>query len=93
VEGLVPVLALGHGAQDPVADAGQWRSDHQRADRPGRLAGDRLGDPAADVIPGDHRGFQAQLIHEAENAPRLRLRGVGAAGVLRVLVGLTESAP
>jgi hypothetical protein len=54
VERLVPELLLGLRPQDPVADPRQRRRDDQGADQIGPVGGDGLGDPAADVVAGQH---------------------------------------
>jgi len=93
VKGLVPELPLGLRLQDPVADPGQRRRDHQGADQIRSLSRDRLGDPAADVIPGDrHRRFEPELPDQPDQAASLGGRGVLVGRLHEVLVRLAEPA-
>jgi hypothetical protein len=90
VEGLVPELPLGLRGEDPVSDPRQRRRDDQGPDQIGPVPGDGLGDPAADVIAGDDRPSQRQLIDQPDDAAGLS-RGVVLASRIRlVLVGLAE---
>ena len=91
VERLVPELLLGLRLQDPVADSGQRRRDDQRADQIRPVPGDGLGDPAADVVAGQHRLAEAQFLDQPDEAPGLGGGGVLAGRVGLVLVGLPES--
>jgi hypothetical protein len=89
VERLVPVLVR---AQDPLADAGHRRGEHQRADRVGARRRDHAGDAAPDVVAHDHRAVEAELVDQAEHARRLRLGAVGLPRRAVVAVGLAEAA-
>jgi hypothetical protein len=90
VERLVPELLLRPRAEDPVTDPGQRGRDHQRPDQAGPLAGDGLGDPAADVIAGQHRPAEPELLDQRDDAARLRGRGVLTARLGLVPVRLAE---
>ena len=92
VERLVPELALGLGLQHPPAAAGQRRGDHQGPHPLGGGRGGGLGDPAADVVAGQHRVGQAELVDQPEHAPGLGGRRVGLGRRGRVLVGGAEAA-
>jgi hypothetical protein len=91
VKGLVPELLLGPRLQDPVADARQRRRDDQGPDQIGTVPGDGLGDPAADVIAGDHRPAQAQFLDQPDDAPGLGSRVVLTGRIGLVLVRLPEA--
>jgi hypothetical protein len=90
VERLVPELLLCLRAEDPVADTWQRGRHHQRPDQIGPLPGHGLGDPAADVITGEHRPAEPQFPDQRDDAACLRGRGVLAARLGRVPVRLAE---
>jgi hypothetical protein len=91
VEGLVPELALRVRAQDAVADSGQRRRQHQRADRVRTLPRDRLRNAAADVVAHEDRPIEAQLVDQGEDARGLSVGEVGRRRSV-VAVGLAEAA-
>jgi hypothetical protein len=83
VEGLVPELPLGLRGEDPLSDPRQRRGENQGADQIGPVPGDGLGDPAADVIAGDDRPTQRQLVDQPDDAA-----GLGGGVVLAGRIGL-----
>jgi hypothetical protein len=91
VERLVPELAYRLGAEHALAGARQRRRERQRAHRVRRVTCDRLRDPAADVVAGDQRPLEPQLVDQAEHTACLRDRRVRVARGLGVLVGLPEA--
>ena len=92
VKRLVPELPHRVRAEDALPGARQRRRDDQRAHHLRRVARDRLRDPAADVVAGDHRRVEPELLDQADHTARLRHRRVGLGRRLRVLVGLPEAA-
>jgi hypothetical protein len=92
VEGLIPELLLGLRAEHAIPRAGQRRTDHERPRPFGKNTGDGLGGTAADVIAGQYRAAQPQLVDQACDAARLRGGRVGIGGRPVMLVRLAEAA-
>jgi hypothetical protein len=88
---LIPELPLRRLAQDSVTHAGQRRGDDQGPDQARGDASDLLRNPAADVVAGDHRSPQAQLLDQTDHARRLRPHRIRATRLLRMLVGFPEA--
>jgi len=68
VKVLVPELRLCRGIEHSTPRARRRRGDDQRPDAVrGRLR-DRLGDPAADVVPGQDEGAERELVKKSHHA-------------------------
>ena len=90
MEWLVPELLLRPRAENPVADPRHRGRNHQLPDQIGPLTRDGLGDAAADVITGEHRPAEFELLDQRDDAARLCGRGVLADRLRRVPVRLAE---
>src|SRR6266516_5869108 len=77
-------------AENPVADPRHRGRNYQLPDQIGPLARDGLGDATADVITGEHRPVESQLLDQRDDAARLCGRGVPADRLRRVAVRLAE---
>ena len=73
MKGLVPELSLRLGREHAVAGTGQRRRYDECSHPVRKRPSDGLSDAAPDVITGQHRRPQAELVDESDNAPRLRV--------------------
>ena len=89
---LVPELLLRPGREDAVADAWYRRRDDERAHPIRGCASQGLGYAAADVVAGDHRRTQLQLLDQSDHAAHLSVGRVLLGRTGRVLVGFTKAA-
>jgi hypothetical protein len=92
MERLIPEFPLRPGPQDPLANAGQRRRDDQGADQVRSFARHRLGDPAADVVTGDHGPVEPEFRDQPGDAAGLGRGRVLAGRIGPVLVRLAEPA-
>ena len=77
-----PVRRIATSTRGTIADQGP--------DPIGALARERLGDPAADVVPREHGPVQIEFVDQSLDAARLRVGAVLLGRIRRVLVGPAE---
>ena len=78
------------GVEQPLPGAGHRRGHHQCPDALRGLAGDDLGDAAADVVPGQDDRPEPELVEQPRHAAGLGVARVALVGRHGVLVGLAE---
>ena len=80
-----------NGADRNAQPPGGRRRDGRRGREIRSAARHGLGDPAADVVPADHRPVQPELVDQPDDTARLCIGVMLAGRIGRVLVGLAEA--